>query len=53
MIEQQAQRERTEAQVEGFCQGIAKVDRAMTGRRTAAVRGSDEGMLQQLEDEIR
>ena len=53
MIKSDAQRERTAAQVEGFRQAIAKVNQEMTGRRAAAVRGSYEGMIQQLEDEIR
>ena len=53
MIKSDAQRERTEAQVEGFRQAIAKVDQEMTSKRVAAVRGSYEGMIQQLEDEIR
>ncbi len=53
MIKSDAQRERTEAQVEGFRQALAKVDREMTGKRAVAVRGSCEGMIRQLEDEIR
>ncbi len=39
--------------MEGFRQAIAKVDQEMTGKRAAAVRGSYEGMVQQLEGEIR
>ncbi len=53
MIKSDAQRERTVAQVEGFRQALAKADREMTGNRAAAVRGSYEGMIQQLEEAIR
>jgi ribosome-binding protein aMBF1 (putative translation factor) len=53
MIKSDAQRERTAAQIEGFRQALAKVDREMTGKRAAAVRGSYEGMIQQLENELR
>jgi HTH-type transcriptional regulator/antitoxin HigA len=52
MIKSDAQRERTVAQLGGFRQAIAKVDREMTGKRAAAVRGSYEGMIRQLEDEL-
>jgi hypothetical protein len=53
MIKSDAQRERTAAQIEGFRQALAKVDREMTGKRSGAVRGSYEGMIRQLEDELR
>lgn len=53
MIKSQAQSERTAAQLEGFRQAIAKMDREMTGKRAAAVRGSYEGMTRQLEEELR
>ena len=53
MIKSDAQRERTAAQIEGFRQALAKVDREMTGKRAEAVRGSYEGMIRQLEDELR
>jgi len=53
MIKSDAQRERTAAQIEGFQQALAKVDQEMTGRRAAAVRGSYEGMIRQLEEELR
>jgi HTH-type transcriptional regulator / antitoxin HigA len=52
MIKSDAQRERTAAQIEGFRQAFAKVDREMTGKRAAAVRGSYEGMIRQLQDEL-
>jgi ribosome-binding protein aMBF1 (putative translation factor) len=38
---------------EGFRQALAKVDRETTGKRAVAVRGSYEGVIQQLADEIR
>ena len=53
MIKSDAQRERTAAKVDGFRQALTKVDRKMTGKRAAAVRGSYEGMIQQLEEELR
>jgi ribosome-binding protein aMBF1 (putative translation factor) len=52
MIKSDAQRERTVAQIEGFRQALSKVDREMTGKRATAVRGSYEGMIRQLEDEL-
>ena len=53
MIKSDAQRERTATQIEGFRQALAKVERDMTGKRAIAVRGSYEGMIRQLEDELR
>jgi HTH-type transcriptional regulator/antitoxin HigA len=53
MIKSDAQRERTAAQIEGFRQALAKAEHDMTGRRAAAVRGSYEGMIRQLEDDLR
>src|SRR5260370_42200201 len=52
MIKSEAQRERTTAQLEGFRQALTKVDREMTGKRAAAVRGSYESMIRQLEEEL-
>jgi HTH-type transcriptional regulator/antitoxin HigA len=52
MIKSDAQRERTAAQIEGFRQALAKVDREMTGKRSEAVRGSYKNMIRQLEDEL-
>ena len=51
MIKSDAQRERTAAQIEGFQQALAKVTQE-PGKRSAAVRGSYEGMIRQLEDEL-
>jgi HTH-type transcriptional regulator/antitoxin HigA len=53
MIKSDAQRERTAAQIEGFRQALANAEGEMTGRRAAAVRGSYEGMIRQLEDDLR
>ena len=53
MIKSDAQRERTAAQLEGFRLALNKVDREMTGKRADAVRGSYQGMIRQLEDELR
>ena len=53
MIKSDAQRERTAAQIEGFRQALNKVGGEMTGKRSGAVRGSYEGMIRQLEDELR
>jgi HTH-type transcriptional regulator/antitoxin HigA len=53
MIKSDAQRERTAAQIDGFRQALAKTEGEMTGKRAAAVRGSYEGMIRQLEDELR
>lgn len=52
MIKSDAQRDRTAAQIEGFRQALAKLDREMTGKRALAVRGSYEGMIRQLEEEV-
>ena len=53
MIKSDAQRERTAAQIDGFRQALAKTERETTGKRAAAVRGSYEGMIRQLQDELR
>lgn len=53
MIKCEAQRGRTVAQIEGFQQALAKVEREMTGKRASAVRSSYEGIIRQLEDELR
>jgi HTH-type transcriptional regulator/antitoxin HigA len=53
MIKSDAQRERTAAQIEGFRQALTKEVREMSGKRAIAVRGSYEGMLRELEDELR
>jgi HTH-type transcriptional regulator/antitoxin HigA len=53
MIKSDAQRDRTVAQIEGFRRALADVERETSGRRSAAVRTSYEGMIRQLEDELR
>jgi HTH-type transcriptional regulator/antitoxin HigA len=53
MIKSDAQRERTVAQIQGFRQALAKVDQETHNKRSAAVRGSYESMIRQLEDELR
>jgi HTH-type transcriptional regulator/antitoxin HigA len=52
MIKSDAQRERTVAQIAGFRQALAKVEQEARAKRSAAVRGSYEGMIRQLEDEL-
>jgi len=53
MIKSDAQRERTMAQIEGFRRALANADKEISGKRAAAVRGSYEGMIRQLEEELR
>jgi HTH-type transcriptional regulator/antitoxin HigA len=53
MIKSDAQRERTAVQIEGFRQALTTAEREMTGKRAVAIRGSYEGMIRQLEEEIR
>jgi HTH-type transcriptional regulator / antitoxin HigA len=53
MIKSDAQRERTATQIEGFRQALAQIDRELAGKRGGAVRGTYEGMIRQLEDELR
>ncbi len=52
MIKSDAQRERTLAQIEGFKQALAQLTQEKPGKRSAAIRGSYEGMIRQLEDEL-
>lgn len=53
MIKSDAQRDRTVAQLKGFRRALAKVTEEKPGRRSTAIRGSYEGMIRQLEDELR
>jgi HTH-type transcriptional regulator/antitoxin HigA len=53
VIKSDAQRDRTLAQIEGFRRALAKAEQEKPGKRSAAIRGSYEGMIQQLEDELR
>jgi hypothetical protein len=52
MIKSDAQRDRTIAQIEGFRHALAKVQQT-PAKRSAAVRGSYETMIRQLQDELR
>jgi HTH-type transcriptional regulator/antitoxin HigA len=53
MIKSDAQRDRTLAQIEGFRQALAQVEQEKPGKRAVAIRGSYEGIIRQLEDELR
>jgi len=53
MIKSDAQRDRTLAQIEGFRRALAKAEQEKPGKRSGAIRGSYEGMIRQLEDELR
>jgi HTH-type transcriptional regulator/antitoxin HigA len=53
VIKSDAQRDRTLAQIEGFRSALAKAEQEKPGRRSAAIRGSYDGMIRQLEDELR
>ena len=53
MIKSDAQRERTLAQIEGFKRALAKVEQEKPRKRATAIRGSYEGMIRQLDDELR
>jgi HTH-type transcriptional regulator/antitoxin HigA len=52
MIKSDAQRDRTLAQIEGFRRALAKIEEEKPGKRSASIRGSYEGMIRQLEDEL-
>lgn len=52
MIKSDSQRERTAAQVEGFRRALATAALEKPGKRSAALRGSYENMIRQLEDEL-
>ena len=53
MIKSDAQRDRTVAQIEGFRRALAKAAVEEPSKRSAAIRGSYESMIRQLEDELR
>ena len=52
MIKTDAQRERTAVQIDGFRKASAKAEAETSGKRVAAIRGSYEGMIRQLEHEL-
>jgi HTH-type transcriptional regulator / antitoxin HigA len=53
MIKSDAQRDRTLAQIEGFRRALANAEQEKPSKRSAAIRGSYEGMIRQLESELR
>jgi HTH-type transcriptional regulator / antitoxin HigA len=53
MIKNDAQRERTVAQIDGFRRALAKVAEEKPGKRSAVLRTNYEGMIRQLDDELR
>jgi HTH-type transcriptional regulator/antitoxin HigA len=53
MIKSDAQRERTLVQIEGFQKALAQAENQTSGKRATAVRASYEGMIRQLEEEVR
>lgn len=53
MIKSDAQRDRTMAQIEGFRRALTKAEHQKPDKRSKAIRGSYEGMIRQLEDELR
>jgi HTH-type transcriptional regulator/antitoxin HigA len=53
MIKTDAQKKRTEAQMQGFRDALARTKKEMSGKRLAAVAGSYQGMLEQLDGELR
>lgn len=53
MIKSDAQRERTLAQIDGFRRALKNATEEKPGKRSDAIRGSYEGMIRQLEEELR
>ena len=53
MIKTDAQRERTVVQIDGFRRALAKSAEKTMGERATAIRSSYEGMIRQLEAEVR
>lgn len=51
MIKTDAQKDRTQIQIEGFRRALA-TEEPLSGKRALAIRGSYEGMIRQLEDEV-
>ena len=52
LIKTDAQRERTQVQIEGFRRALAMADCETSGKRAAAIRGSYEATIRQLEEEV-
>lgn len=53
MIKSDAQRERTAVQADGFKRALSQVPAQKSGKRAAAIRASYQGMIRQLEEELR
>lgn len=53
MIKTDAQRVRTLVQIAGFRKALANTERELSGKRAAVVRASYEGMIRQLDEEVR
>ena len=53
MIKNDAERERTISQIEGFKRALAGVAEDKPKKRVTAIRGSYEGMIRDLKDEVR
>jgi len=53
MIKNDAQKDRTLAQIEGFRSALAQAEKLPHPKRSAAVRASYQGVIRQLEDEVR
>jgi len=52
MIKSDAQRDRTVAQIDGFRRALEAAAQAKPPKRAAAIRGSYESMIRQLEEEL-
>jgi len=52
MIKNDAQRERTVAQIDGFRRALAKVVQERPSKHSAAIQANCETMIRQLEDEL-
>lgn len=52
MIKSDAQRDRTLAQIEGFRQALAKVEKETMSKPSASIRQSYASMIRQLQDEL-
>jgi len=52
MIKTDAQRERTQVQIEGFQRALTTADREASGKRAVTLRASYQSMIRQLEEEV-
>jgi HTH-type transcriptional regulator / antitoxin HigA len=53
MIKTDAQRDRTLVQIDGFRKALTSTEKELSGKRAAVVRASYEGMIRQLDEEVR